>query len=171
MLGIVAFLFMMLVLVLVVSALWTIFTGAPWEPMPLKRVDQMLTMAEVQPGDVVYDLGCGDGRTIIRAARRFGARAVGVEIDPLRYVFTQGMITVLGLRQLVKVLRRNFQTVDLGEATVIAIFLTEQTNQSLEEKFTRELPAGARVITYEFPCPGWVPALHDVEAKLFLYQL
>ena len=68
----------------------------------------MLTLAEVKPGDVVYDLGCGDGRAVATAARRFGAQAVGIEIDPLRYLWCQMLITILGLRRRVKIVFGDF---------------------------------------------------------------
>src|SRR5687767_914485 len=98
MLGAAAFLFMLIVLALVISALWTIFTGAAFEPMPLKKVHQMLDFAGLQPGEVLYDLGSGDGRTLIIAARHYHAQAIGIEIDPLRYLWTQLLITLFGLR-------------------------------------------------------------------------
>lgn len=63
---------------------WTTARGAPWSPTPMSRVHKMLTMAEAGPDDLVYDLGCGDGRLIVTAARRYGTRAVGIELDPLR---------------------------------------------------------------------------------------
>jgi cyclopropane fatty-acyl-phospholipid synthase-like methyltransferase len=71
-------------LVFVISIYWTSARGAPWAPTSMKIVHKMLTMAEVRPGDLVYDPGCGDGRMILTAARRYGARALGIEIDPLR---------------------------------------------------------------------------------------
>jgi cyclopropane fatty-acyl-phospholipid synthase-like methyltransferase len=170
MLGAIVFLFMIVVVVLVISALWTIFTGAPWEPLPLRKVHRMLEMAQLQPGEALYDLGSGDGRTLIIAARRFKARAVGIEIDPLRYVWTQMLITVLGLRKQVRVIWGSFYDADLSDADVVTAFLTEQTNHRLEDKLKTELRDGARVISHEFPYPGWVPAEQDQAAKLFLYR-
>jgi len=69
----------------VISVRWTTSKGAPWEPTPMQKVEAMLEMAAVEPGDVVYDLGCGDGRIPIAAARRYRERAVGIELDPIRY--------------------------------------------------------------------------------------
>jgi cyclopropane fatty-acyl-phospholipid synthase-like methyltransferase len=170
MFGAIAFLFMILVIVLVISALWTIFTGAPFEPLPMRKVHRMLEMARLKPDEVLYDLGSGDGRTLIVAAKRFKARAVGIEIDPLRYAWTQGLITVLGLRKQVRVIWGSFYDADLREADVVTAFLTEQTNQRLEDKLTSELHSGARVVSHEFPYPGWSPAEQDQAAKLYLYQ-
>ena len=101
---------------IIVSIVWTHFWGAPWVPTSRALVHNMLTIAEVEPGDVVYDLGCGDGRVIITAARRFGAQAVGIEIDPLRYVWCQLLITLLRLRKRVKVFFGDFFSQDLSDA-------------------------------------------------------
>src|SRR5688572_11173930 len=170
MLGAAAFVFMIVVMVLVISALWTIFTGAPWEPLPLRKVHRMLDLAQLQPGEVLYDLGSGDGRTLIIAAQRFKARAVGIEIDPLRYLWTQVLITLLGLRKQVRVIWGSFYDANLSDADVVTAFLTEQTNLRLENKLKGELRSGARVVSHEFPYPGWTPAEHDQSAKLFLYR-
>ena len=103
-------------LVVIISILWTNRAGAPWVPTPLKKVRVMLEMAGVGPGDLVYDLGSGDGRTIVTAARRYGAHAVGIEIDPFRYLWCELLITVLGLRSRVRVVYGSFYRYDLGEA-------------------------------------------------------
>jgi hypothetical protein len=170
MLGAIAFLFMIVVLVLVISALWTIFTGAPYEPLPLGKVRRMLELAQLQPDEVLYDLGSGDGRTLIIAAKRFKARAVGIEIDPLRYLWTQALITVLGLRKQVRVIWGSFYDTDLTGADVVTTFLTEQTNLRLEDTLKSALHNGARVVSHEFPYPGWTPTEQDQAAKLYLYR-
>jgi SAM-dependent methyltransferase len=155
----------------VISALWPTFTGAPWEPTPLKRARRMLELAEVQPGETVYDLGCGDGRLIVLAAREFGARAVGVEIEALRYLWCQALITALGLRGQVRVIRGNFFDQRLDEADVVVGFLLKPTNQRLGPKLLEELGPGARVVSYEFPYPEWTPSAVDEDAGIFLYRL
>lgn len=144
--------------------------GAPWEPLPLRKVHRMLEIADLQPGEVLYDLGSGDGRTLIVAARRFKARAVGIEIDPLRYAWTQVLITLLGLRKQVRVIWGSFYETDLNDADVVTAFLTEQTNRRLEDKLKTELRTGARVVSHEFPYPSWTPIEEDQAAKLFLYR-
>jgi len=80
-----------------ISIIWPEKYSAPWVPASMKVVHKMLQLAKVGPEDLVYDLGCGDGRTIITAAREYGARAVGIELDPLRYLWCQFLITVLRL--------------------------------------------------------------------------
>jgi cyclopropane fatty-acyl-phospholipid synthase-like methyltransferase len=151
--------------------LWTSFRGAPWFPTSLANVRKMLAMADVQPGEVVYDLGSGDGRVIIMAARRFGARAVGIEIDPLRYLWTRMLITVLGLQGEVRVVWGDFFDQDLSQADVVTVYLLQKTNTRLMDKLRRELRPGARVVSNTFIFPGWALARKDSEAQLYMYKM
>ena len=105
-------------LTFLVSIVWTHHRGAPWIPSTRKMVHEMLSLAEVQPDDVVYDLGCGDGRFVITAAREYQATAVGIEIDPLRYLWCRMLVTVLRLRGQVKVIYGDFFKQDLSDADV-----------------------------------------------------
>ena len=156
---------------LLVWVLWTNRTGAPWVPTPMSKVHKMLKLAGVGPGDLVYDLGCGDGRMIITAARDYGARAVGIEIDPLRYLWCQIRITALGLRSRVRVVYGSFYRQDLSDADVITCYLLQSTNQKLERKFKRELVPATRVVSNSFTFPGLRLLRRDGEAKLYLYNL
>ena len=131
----------------------------------------MLEMADVGPGDVVYDLGSGDGRILILAAREFGARAVGVELDPLRWFLTQIAITVLGLRKQVKVILGDFFVVDIGEADVVTLFLRFDTNRLLMTKLLLDLCPGTRVVSHEFTFPGWPVVRKDEEAQIYMYRV
>lgn len=159
-----------LVVVFMISILWTNLRGAPWLPTPMSKVYKMLAMADVGPNDMVYDLGCGDGRTIIAAARRYGARAVGIEIDPLRYLWCRALITALGLRGRVKIVYGDFFTQDLSAADVVTCYLLQSTNEKLQEKLTQELQPTARVVSNEFTFPGLRPLRQDDEAKIYLYH-
>lgn len=156
-----------IVLLLALSATWTNLVGAPWVPTSMKLVHRMLKLAEVGPDDIVYDLGCGDGRTIITAARRYGARAVGIEIDPLRYIWCQLLITVLGLRDRVKILYGNFFNHDLSEATVLTCYLLQDTNDKLLEKLEDELSFGARIVSNTFIFAGIQYVRQDGDARLY----
>ena len=157
--------------VLVISISWTYSRGAPWAPTPISTVRRMLTLAEVGPGDVVYDLGCGDGRMIVTAAQHYGARAVGIEIDPLRYLLCQIRITALGLRGRVRVLFGNFFAQDLRGADVVTCYLLQSTNAKLEEKLVRELSPGARVVSNTFTFAGLRLLCQDDHAKVYVYGL
>jgi predicted RNA methylase len=137
----------------------------------MSKVRKMLEMAEVGPSDLVYDLGCGDGRTIITAARRYGAQAVGIEIDPLRYLWCQILITVLGLREQVRVVYGSFFEHDLSDADVVTCYLLQSTNENLEDKLKRELHLSTRVVSNRFTFPGLRPLRRDGEAEIYLYRV
>ena len=151
--------------------LWTAPAGAPWLPTSRKYVRRMLTLANVQPGEVVYDLGSGDGRVLFIAAREFGARAVGIELDPLRCAWTRMCIALLGLQGQVRVIRGDFFNQDVSEADVVTVYLLQKTNNRLQRKLWRELHPGARIVSSVFIFPGIIPAHTDKEAHLFLYRL
>jgi len=127
-------------------------------------------MAQVGPNDLVYDLGCGDGRTIVAAARSFGARAVGIEIDPLRYLWCQVLITILGLRGRIKIVYGDFFTQDLSRADVVTCYLTQGTNERLQEKFMQELQPSARVVSNSFTFPGLKLLRQNSAARIYLYH-
>ena len=160
-----------LALIFAVSISWTSARGAPWVPTSMVMVHKMLTMAQVGPGDLVYDLGCGDGRTIVTAARRYGARAVGIELDPLRYLWCQALITVLGLRSRVRIVYGNFFKQDLSDASVVTCYLLQSTNEKLEGKLRQELHPGTRVVSNSFTFPGMRLLRRDSDAEIYLYDL
>jgi predicted RNA methylase len=162
---------LILAFVVMISVSWTDARGAPWVPTPIGKVRKMLTMAKVGPDDLVYDLGCGDGRMIVTAARRHGARAVGIEVDPLRYLWCQMLITALGLRGDVRVVYGDFFTQDLSDADVVTCYLLQSTNEKLVEKLKLELRPSTRVVSHDFTFPGLHLVRQDDEAKLYLYDL
>ena len=155
--------------ILYVSIMWTNPRGAPWWPTSMKTVHKMLTLADVKPGDVVYDLGCGDGRTLVAAARHYGAQAVGIELDPLRYVWCQMLITILGLRGRVSIVYGDFFGHDLSDADVVTCFLLQTTNNKLIGKFRDELQPGARVVSNTFTFSGIEPVCEDGKARLYVF--
>ena len=146
-----------------------LFNGIPWQPTDMKRVRRMLEMADIKPGEVVYDLGCGDGRIIICAAREFGARSVGVELNPWLYFLALLRVWVSGLSPRVKVIFGNLHQVDLREADVVTIFLYSHVNDLLQEKFQRELKPGARIVSYVWVLKNWEPVAIDSKYDLYLY--
>ena len=153
-----------------ISISWPNIVGAPWVPTSMKLVQKMLEMADVEPEDVVYDLGCGDGRTVFMAARVYKARAVGIEIDPLRYLWCQMVVTLLGLRKRVTIKYGNFFSQDLSEATVVTCYLLPETNEKLEGKLLEELPPGARVVSNTFRFPGMQRVRQDGDAIMYLHS-
>jgi SAM-dependent methyltransferase len=157
-----------LFIIFFISVAWTQIIGAPWVPTSMKTVHKMLTMADVRPDDVLYDLGCGDGRIIVTAARRYGARAVGIEIDPLRYLWCQFLVSILGLRDRVKIIFGNLFSQDLSEADVVTCYLLQNTNEKLEGKLLQELRPGTRVVSHDFTFPHLSKVRQDGEARLYL---
>jgi ribosomal protein L11 methylase PrmA len=149
------------------SIVWTQFLGAPWVPTSMRMVRTMLELAEVKPGDRVYDLGCGDGRMIITAARRYGACAIGIEVDPLRYLWCRMLVTLLGLRDQVSIIYGDFFSQDLREADVVTCFLMQETNDRLEGKLQQELKPGAWVVSNQFSFSGLRLVQMEGEARLY----
>ncbi len=160
-----------ILVIIFVSIFWTQFRGAVWVPTPLPTVRKMLEMADVRPDEVVYDLGSGDARVIVTAARQFGAKAVGIEIDPLRYLWTQIAISVFRLRGQVKVIWGDFFGQDLRQADVVTVYLQQITNLRLMNKLKSELRPGTRIVSHAFTFPGWQVIALDKKAKIYVYKI
>jgi len=150
---------------------WSERHGAPWVPTPIGKARRMLRLAGVQRGEVVYDLGSGDGRLLVLAAREYGARAVGIEIDPLRVLISRALIAVLRLGRLARVEWGDLFDAQIGEADVVTLFLRQSTNQLLMVKLLLELRPGTRVVSHLFTFPGWEIIDQDREARLYLYKV
>jgi len=161
---------LLIILVFLISITWTRLWGAPWAPSDVAVVRKMLIMADVKPGELVYDLGCGDGRILIMAASQFGARAVGIEVDPLRYIWSQIRIYLLGLRGKVRIEYGNFFTHDISKADVIICYLLQGTNNKLVEKINQELRPGTRIVSSVFTFPSLSLVQKNKKLKLFLYK-
>lgn len=134
---------------------------APYVPSPPPVVDRMLELAELTSSDTVYDLGSGDGRIVITAAQQFGARAVGVEIDPELVRKTRARIRDLNLTSRVRILNQDALTVDLSSATVVTLYLLTASNKLLKPNLERSLRPGARVVSHDFAIEGWKPLKTD----------
>jgi len=129
----------------------------PYVSTPHEVVQAMLKLARVGPADVVYDLGCGDGRFVIAAAQDFGARGVGVDIDPARIAEANAAARDEGVADRVRFLRQDLFTVDLSPATVVTLFLLPELNDRLAPKLKRELRDGARIVSHRWMIRGWPP--------------
>jgi precorrin-6B methylase 2 len=131
---------------------------APEYPTPDAVVDQMLMMAQIQPGELVYDLGCGDGRIVIAAAHKFKARAVGIEIRRDIYDVTQARVKALGLGDQVQIVNGNALRYDLSPADVVTLYLLTSSNERLKPVLSKYLKPSARVVSHDFEIRGWKPA-------------
>jgi ubiquinone/menaquinone biosynthesis C-methylase UbiE len=119
-------------------------------PTPHEIVDRMLDVARVRPGDVVYDLGCGDGRMVIAAAKKFGTRGVGVDLDPRRIREARANAKAAGVEDLVRFEVGDMFETDISEATVVMLYLLPDLNRRLMPKLRSELKPGARVVSHDF---------------------
>jgi hypothetical protein len=118
---------------------------------------QMLRLAEVKPADVVYDLGSGDGRIVLIAARQFEARGVGIEIEPRLVTESREAARRLKVEDRVEFIQRSFFDVDVSPATVVTLYLGQELNLRLKPKLLRELRKGSRIVSHEFDMGDWVP--------------
>jgi SAM-dependent methyltransferase len=126
-------------------------------PTDMEVVIAMLEAAKVGPGDVVYDLGCGDGRIVITAARRFGARGVGVDLDPERIAEARLNAIQAGVSDRVTFLVQDLFATDVSPATVVALYLSPDINVRLRPKLQLELRPGSRIVSHQFDMDDWAP--------------
>ena len=136
-----------------------------WVPSPPEVIAAMLQLAEVAPDDVVYDLGSGEGEIVIEAARRHGARAVGVELDSERVENAGKNAAAAGVGARVTFVERDLFEVDIAEATVVTLYLFPELMQRLKPKLLRELQPGTRIVSHDFGLPDWPPD-KTVEVRL-----
>ena len=130
---------------------------APYVPTPYDVVNRMLELAGVTRDDVVYDLGCGDGRIVITAAERFGARGVGIDYDPERIAEANANAARRGVQDLVTFIQQDAMEADVSDATVVTLYLLSSSNRKLRPILTRQLRPGARIVSHAFRMGDWRP--------------
>ncbi len=143
-------------------------------PTPQVVVDAMLDIAEVKASDIVYDLGSGDGRIVITAAKKYGARGVGIEIDPALVTSATENARAAGVSDRVRFVNQNLFSADISDATVVTLYLLQSLNERLRPKLVRELKPGARVVSHVFNMgPEWPPAktLRVGASPVFLWTI
>ena len=149
---------------------------APYVVSPQEIVDRMLELADLKPGEKLYDLGSGDGRILITAVVRFKAKAVGVEISDDLVNSTNDRIHRLGLDGDAHVIHGNFLDVDLSPADVVTLYLATDANEMLRPNLEKYLKNGSRVVSHEYVVPGWKPKLVDKDPlkhghTIYLYDM
>lgn len=143
----------------------------PYVPTPDEVVREMLKMANVSQNDILYDLGCGDGRIVITAAKEIGCRGVGIDIDPVRIEESKENAKNAGVEDKVEFLLMDLFEADLSHATVVTLYLLSKVNLRLRPKLFRELRAGARVVSHDFSMGTWrADNSTVVEEKLLNYK-
>lgn len=142
----------------------------PYVPTPQNVVDKMLEMAAVKKDDVVYDLGSGDGRIVITAAKKYGVRGVGVDIDPERVKEANANAVQAGVANRVKFIEQDLFKTNLKEASVVTLYLLPEVNLRLRPKLWSELKPGTRVVSHAFDMGDWKPEqMVEVEGRKIYY--
>ena len=149
---------------------------APYVVSPQEIVDRMLELADLRPGEKLYDLGSGDGRILITAVTRFKAKAVGIEISDDLVNSTNARIRRLGLDADAQVIHGDFLNADLSSADVVTLYLATDANEMLRPNLEKYLRKGARVVSHDYTVPGWKPKLVDKDPDIhghliYLYEM
>lgn len=152
---------------LLVVCMWRILGGfglsqtripdVHYEPTPQLIVEELLKMAEVNRNDIFYDLGCGDGRFVITAAKKYGARGLGIDIDPQRIKESEQNAQIAGVADKVKFIEGDLFEIDIREATLVSLYLLPELNLQLRPKLLKDLKPGSRVVSHEFDMDDWLP--------------
>ena len=148
----------------------------PAIPTPLSVVERMLEAGRLKAGDLLYDLGSGDGRIVITAAQKYGARAVGIELMPDLCQKARERVKAAGLADRVRIIEGSALRIDLSPADVVTMFFLTGSNDRLRPALERQLKTGARVISTEFPVRGWKPqdVIHvkaGMDYTIFVYEM
>jgi cyclopropane fatty-acyl-phospholipid synthase-like methyltransferase len=149
---------------------------APYVSSPARVVDRMLELANLKPGETLYDLGSGDGRVLIAAVEKYKVKAVGIEISPKLVARAESNIQKLGLEDQAHVVQGDLLDADLSGADVVTIYLATSLNEKLRPRLEKYLKPGARVISHDYAVPGWKPTrvekTEDRHAHLiFVYEM
>ena len=129
----------------------------PYVPTKEPIVDRMLQMANIKPGDVIYDLGCGDGRIVIAAAKRYGIRGVGIDIDPQRIAEAQENAKKAGVADRVQFIQGDLFDADIKGASVVTLYLLPDVNMRLRPKLLSDLKPGSRIVSHNYDLGDWKP--------------
>jgi len=151
---------------------------APYVAAPEHAVEKMLEAANLKPGETLYDLGCGDGRIVIAAAQRYKVKAVGVEISESLAKTVAEKVKKEGLQKRVTIIHGDFMKTDLSPADVVTLYLATTANDVVRPNLEHFLRPRARVVSYDYPVPGWKPVetmetggYHGATHTIYLYQV
>ena len=148
-----------------------IFSGAPWHPLLPGTIRRILNFAEIKQGETICDLGCGEGRVLVTAAKEYSARGVGIEIDPIKVGLARMLARFKNVDQQVKITRGNIFEFDPQDADVVYLYLTHQAMDRLFPEILKKLKPTVRIVTYRFCIRGMTPEKVSADKTLFLYQL
>ncbi len=156
--------------ILTASFVLGVFMGAPFIPTSERKMLKMLELAQLKKGETLVDLGAGDGRFVLAAAKQ-GFQAVGVELNPFQVWWCRLRIACAGLSKRATIVRGSIFDHDLRDADVVICYLFPETNKKLQPKLGHELKSGARVLTHSFSFLGWKPTAKDAEERIYVYTM
>jgi SAM-dependent methyltransferase len=148
---------------------WVVLAGAPlaaqdqprgdvpYVPTPPEVVEEMLKLGNVKSGDILYDLGCGDGRIVITAAQKYGARGTGIDLNPVRIKEANENARQAGVADKVRFVEQNLFDADVHEATVVTLYLLPQVNLKIRPMLLKQLKVGTRIVSHQFDMGEWEP--------------
>ena len=157
-----------------IALLWILvpaFYGLPSVPTRPERIRKALKLVNLQPDEVLYDLGAGDGRVLLIAAREFGAKAIGIEVGPVQCALMWLRIVSSGLADRIKIRWGNFFKTDLKDADVVYVYATSQDVLKLAPFLQQQMKVGARVVSISADFPEWEPFTFDERELIFVYEM
>lgn len=158
---------------LIATSWWVFFVGGPWAPSRSKDYGKIFKILDPKENDLIYELGCGDGRFCIALAKNYNVRIIGLEASLLPYLVAKIKVRLSGLNKKVKIRYKNFYSQDLSDADAIFCYLTSWGLKKLKTKFEKELKQGAKIVSYSYAIEGWQPILKDRPSKesvpIYLY--
>ncbi|HXF86105.1 MAG TPA: hypothetical protein VNK49_12030 [Anaerolineales bacterium] len=147
------------------------FFGPPSIPTNPDRIRKALQLANLQPDEILYDLGAGDGRVLLIAAREFGAQAIGIEIGPVQCALIWLRVIMGGLREKIKIRWGNYLKADLSAADIVFVYATSKEIAKLESHLKKQMKPGARLVSISADFPTWEPSAFDDHDLIFVYKM
>lgn len=170
----VIFLYVLSVVLFLIGIVWILvpaFYGLPPVPTRLSRIRKALKLVNLQADEVLYDLGSGDGRVLIIAAREFGAQAVGIEIGPVQRAVSWVNVRRNGVRHKIRIEAGNFYKADLGAADVVFVYATSKEVTNLASHLEKQMKPGSRLVSISADFPEWEPSAFDERELIFVYEM
>ena len=166
--------FFFFIILFIIGLLWILVPamyGLPSRPTRPERIRAALKLADLKPDELLYDLGCGDGRVLIIAAREFGAKAVGIEVGPVQRAVSWVKALYNGVSDRVRVEAGNFYKSDVRNADVVFIYATSTEVAKLASHLEKQMKPGSRVVSISADFPEWEPSLFDEQGLIFVYEM
>jgi hypothetical protein len=170
----VLFLYALSITLLLIGILWIFVPalhGLPPVPTKLSRIRKAVKLVNLKPEEVLYDLGSGDGRVLVIAAREFGARAVGIEVGPVQRAISWVKVLSNGVRQKVRIEAGNFYRSDLSVADVVFVYVTSKEISKLASHLEKQMKPGSRLVSISADFPEWEPSAFDERELIFVYEM